>query len=151
MLLWQVTLAAFIVTSIFGLYLFSGYTFRIKVYYPLVLVTCHVAAAIATTILFGILIVRLLFSYNQVHVFSVVFSVISFVLVLLTLASGLYFYFRYEARRRRTKWGLIGFHLAMAGLSFIFAISSISTVAAPKPTHTYPGTAWYKYYLRHPN
>ena len=149
MLLWQVTLTAFIITSIFGLYLFSGYTFRIKVYYPLVLVTCHVVAASVTTILFGVLIVRMLSSYSQIPVFSVVFSVISFVLVVLTLTSGLYFYFRFEARRRRTKWRLIGFHLALAGLSFIFAISSISTVAAPKQTHDYAGTAWYKYHIRH--
>lgn len=151
MLLWQVTLAAFILTSLFGLYLFAGYTFRIKVHYPLVLVTCHVIAALITSILFGILIVRILTSHSHSSVFTEVFSLISFVLVLLTLASGLYFYFRYDARNRRTKWGLIITHLMMASLSFIFAISSIATVAEPHHKNTYPGDAWYRYHLKHRN
>ena len=148
MLLWQVTLTAFIITSLFGLYLFSGYTFRIKVYYPLVLVACHITAAAVTTILFAILIVKMFTTTAHINVFSIIFACISFALVALTLLSGLYFFFRYDFKRRRTKWGIIMTHLAMAGLSFIFAISSISTVAIAPTGHTYPGSKWYKYHLR---
>lgn len=148
MLLWQVTLTAFIITSLFGLYLFSGYTFRIKVYYPLVLVACHITAAVVTTILFAVLVFRMFTTTAHVNVFSIVFACISFGLVALTLFSGLYFFFRYDFKRRRSKWGVIMTHLAMAGLSFIFAISSISTVAIAPAKHTYPGSKWYKYHLR---
>jgi hypothetical protein len=152
LLLWQATLTAFIITSLFGLYLFAGYTFRIKVHYPLVLVTSHVIAAATTTVLFAILMIRMLSSLNQSGTFTAVFALISFALVVLTLMSGIVFYFRFDARRRRTRWGLIITHLMMASLSFIFAISSIATVAEPRHHQkSYTGDAWYRYNLKHRN
>lgn len=148
MTLWHWTFAFLFFTAIVGLVLFSGFTLRINMRYPLLLVTTHVASASITFVLFTILLVQRLTS-TQTGV--QVFVLISYFILVVTFISGVYFFFRYDARRRGMRYLLLVFHLVSASLTFIFTVSSLAAFREPQtqPQHYTPGGAMYNVHKHH--
>ncbi|QQE77703.1 hypothetical protein [Alicyclobacillus sp. SO9] len=148
MTLWHWTFAFLFLTAIVGLVLFSGFTLRISIRYPLILVATHVASASTTFILFTILLVHRLTS-TQTGV--QVFVLISYMVLVVTFVSGIYFFFRYDAQRKRMRYFLLLFHLMSASLTFIFVISSLAAFRVPHPhSQQYtPGGAMYNVHKHH--
>lgn len=78
---------------------------------------------------------------------------ISYALYIVTFATGLLFFIRFDARRRPLRKRLIGFHLIMAVATFIM-ITSIMAVHAfpsrglPPPKNPRHSTMW-DYVLQH--
>lgn len=148
MSLWQITLYSLFLTAFFGIFLFVGYTFRVRIRYPLALVTCHVVSALVTVVLFCFLLVQQLHAPN-LHQYAVVVAWLSLVAILITFVSGFYFYLRYNVRRRGLRTGLLVTHLLMAAVSFVCAAASIAELSVPpKANNLYPGSM-YNYYKHH--
>lgn len=128
--LWTWTFLVTLATAAVGLSLFAGFTFQVKPRYPFLLVTCHVIGAFATVTLYCILFVRWMGNHNTAtHLYAAVVLWVSLVVILSTFISGIYFYFRYNARRRGLGYRLLITHLVMAALSFVCVIASVSELS----------------------
>lgn len=150
MTLWQWTFLALLITASFGIVLFTGYTFRVRIRYPFALVTSHVVSAFITVILFSILFVQKLRFGFPAHSYSPFVLWPALVLLLATFASGVHFYFKYNARRLGLRNALLIAHLFMAALSFVAVIASTAELSVPpKPTNLYPGSMYNFYKHQH--
>lgn len=147
--LWAWTFFALLVTSIFGIWLFAGFTFRLKPRYPFLLVTCHVVGALVTVVLFCSLFIKWLYQPQVGHSFAPAILWVGLIMILATFLSGLYFYFFFNARRRGLGYKLLITHLVMAALSFVFVVASIAELSGSVHTqHLFPGTK-YNFYKHH--
>lgn len=165
------------VTSLLGALLFFGFTFRIRIKYPLRIVSAHVIMASVTAVLLCAAVIQALFfrsapsgggvraaaspliaahaphahaspltsthathayaspltAAHATHVYASLWTdallVAGVLLMLLTYGLGLYFYLRYDARRRHLKLHSVVLHLSLAGLSFIFITSAFAVSA----------------------
>jgi hypothetical protein len=142
--LWQVSFLSLAVTSVFGLILFVGYTFRIRIQYPLTLVSFHVALASVTVVLYTLSTIQV-FLHPSVSIGFRMLILFADVVLLATYITGLTFFIRFDAKRKGMRQHLIATHLVMAGVTFIFVTSG--TIALVKPTvpaHTLYGPNRYE-------
>ena len=119
-------------TSLLGALLFFGFTFRVRIRYPLRIVSLHVILASITTALLCLAAVQALFfrpARTAASPWAAALLVAGLLLLLFTYALGLYFYLRYDARRRHLKLQSLVLHLSLAGLSFIFITSAFAVNA----------------------
>lgn len=149
MSLWVWTFLVLLVTAVFGLWLFAGFTFRVRPRYPFALVTSHVIGATASLVLFCILVVRWFAHHQAVHSYAPVVLIIALVVLLATFLSGLYFYFGFNVRRRHLTYKLLITHLAMAALAFIFAIAGIAEASGPVHTQKFYPSSMYNFHKHH--
>lgn len=150
--LWEWTFFSLLVTSVFGIWLFVGFTFRLRPRYPFLLVTCHVVGATVTVVLFCSLFVKWLIQPQVGYSYAPVILWIGLFMILATFLSGLYFYFFFDARRRGLGYKLLITHLVMAALSFVFVIASIAQLSGPLHSqHFFPGNKYnfYKHQRAH--
>ena len=129
------------VTSLLGALLFFGFTFRVRIKYPLRIVSAHVVMASVTTVLLCAAFVQaLLAPFGAATVpapWSSAVLIAGCLLFLVTFALGLYFYLRYDARQRHLRLQSVALHLSLAGLSFIFITAAFAVDAwtiSPIPT-----------------
>lgn len=107
---------ALLVSSLMGAVLFVGYTFRVKLAYPILVVSLHLIAIIATFILFTIFMVQTFFT--KIPAFSFGFILVTYGIFVLTFLIGLFFFVRYDLRRKILHLPLLSTHLVMAVLTF---------------------------------
>lgn len=143
-----------LVASLFGLMLFFGFTFRIKVHYPISLVTLHLASVILTFLLFTAAIVESILHGHTSRGFQVDYTVFVYIVFLITLATGLFFFLRYDLRRKILRLPLVSTHLVMAGITFILltALMALPTGEAAIQKKVVLGSlspAWYTYNRHH--
>ena len=132
------------VTSLLGALLFFGFTFRVRIKYPLRIVSAHVVMATITTVLLCAAVAQALLAPRVAGSVSAPWSAAMLVagslLLLFTYALGLYFYLRYDARRRHLRLQSVALHLSLAGLSFIFITTGFAvdlwTVSPPLARQT---------------
>ncbi|PWI57432.1 hypothetical protein [Sulfoacidibacillus thermotolerans] len=154
MSLLDVTYILLFLTSLFGAVLFFGFTFRRQIRYPLFVVSSHVIFASATWALFSISLVRHLFRFasHPDHFTAVLYLLLGYAIYTFTYLLGVYFFFRYDAKRKHVRLQSIALHLTLAGLTFIFVTSSYIVVALT-PVHALPagklGTNSPLWYLVH--
>ena len=72
---------------------------------------------------------------------------ISYVLYVVSFLTGLFFFIRFDARRRPLRRRLMGLHLMMAVATFIMvtsimAVNAFPDVAAPAPSNPKRSTMW---------
>lgn len=118
------------ITSLFGAVLFFGFTFRLRISYPLVFVVSHVTLASVTWVLFSITLIRHLigWSEHQVQNSTIIYLLLGYLVFTFTYVIGIYFFFRYDAKRKHPGLQSIALHLALAGLTFVFVTSSYVVV-----------------------
>lgn len=124
MLMWHLAFAALVAASAVGMVLFFGYTFRVRLAYPLILVTVHLILSLVATVLFVMAAMQSLF-YNKHH--STLYDVLlvtSIVVMILTVLVGLAFYFRFNLGRIDIHGRFIGLHVTMASVAFILVVAS---------------------------
>ena len=83
-----------LVASVLGAILFFGYTFRIRIAYPFVLVSLHLTTVLITFILFTIAFVQILNANPSA--LKAGFIILTYVVFILTLLTGLFFFVRYD-------------------------------------------------------
>lgn len=118
------------ITSLSGALLFFGFTFRTLVKYPFAIVVSHVLLATLTLLLFTASLAQALLGVNAftAHAVSTLSLSSGYAFFVFTYAVGVYFFLRFDAKRRRVRMQSIALHLSMAGLTFIFVTSAFAMV-----------------------
>lgn len=147
--LWKWTFILLLITAGFGIWLFVGYTYRLRPRYPLIVVSSHVISALVTVILFTVLLVRWIHRGNFAHGYEIFVLYVAYFVVLITFLFGMYLYVRYNLRKRGLTMRLLVAHLVMAALSFVAVVTGVAELSVPIHTaHIYPGTM-YNYHKHH--
>lgn len=138
-----------LVASLLGAVLFLGYTFRVRIAYPFVLVSLHMSTVVITFILFTIALVQGL--DQGPFTFRTWFLILTYVVFLLTLLTGLFFFVRYDLRRKIMRLPLISTHLVMAVMTFIcftglMGLSLQGLGARTSPSTGSASPAWYSFH-----
>lgn len=139
-----------LVASFFGLMLFFGFTFRIKVHYPFSLVTLHLSSVILTFLLFTAALAQDIFGGHTSRGFQLDYTIFVYIVFLITLGTGLFFFLRYDLRKKILHLPLVSTHLVMAGLTFILltafmALPIHQQVLQKKVSIGSTSPAWYTY------
>ncbi len=126
----DITYSALFITSIFGAFLFFGFTFRRQILYPLFVVISHVVLASITWVLFTITLVHHVIEWNmhQTPITSLLYLLLGYLFFTFTYVIGVYFFFQYDAKRRHARLQSIALHLTLAGLTFVFVTTSYVVV-----------------------
>lgn len=138
-----------LMASLMGAILFFGYTFRIKIAYPFVLVSLHLTVVGVTFILFTAAFIHIF--QVKTSALEVGFFTLSYVVFVLTLVTGLFFFLRYDLRRKIMRLPLVSTHLVMAVVTFICFTGLIGLADQRTQVHTHafagrlsPG--WYSFH-----
>ncbi|KUO95006.1 hypothetical protein [Ferroacidibacillus organovorans] len=118
---------ALIIASAIGAILFVGYTFRVKIAYPIRIVQLHVLTTLVAMALFTIATWDkiALSGYFAHATFGLWFLISSYLIGLITLILGFAFYWQFDAKFRVLRLRFIAIHLTLAGISFIFFTSAV--------------------------
>lgn len=153
MLLWRLAFGCLCVTSIVGMILFFGYTFRVRIVYPLVMVTTHLLLAILTTGLFVVAVVQRFLSPRELSTLYMVLLGLNLIIIVVTVVVGIVFFLRFNVKGREVYGTFVGLHVTMASVAFIFATAStiaITQTIPPKVPITSPTLYnFYKYHHQH--
>ena len=144
------------IASAFGAVLFIGFTFRVKVHYPVALINTHLLMIAVTCILLTIHVVSQV-AFRTVHGFNFALMLMTYALFLVTFITGMSFYLKFNVKRFRSKrrpprarW--VSTHLIMATVTFIFYTTYFidSLPSPPPPRHLQVGAnspRWNNFHL----
>lgn len=147
MFFWELAFVLLALSSIAGMVLFFGYTFRIRIHYPMTLVITHLVMTAVMCLLYLICIVWKLSTYtNESWLFPVIL-VSSGVMMILTFIVGLAFFFKFNLKGIALAKHFISLHVTMASVTFILLIASTIFVTQSQldHKHNFPASN-YNYY-----
>lgn len=152
MLLWHLAFVCLCLASVAGMVLFFGFTFRVRIAYPLSVVTTHLILAIATSVLFSAAVIHRFTNGKPLSVLYVVLLIVSVAIVLVTLIVGIIYFIRFNLKQKDGHGHFIGMHVTMAAVSFIFITAStiaITQTVSMKNVVAHPSL--YNFYKHHHN
>ncbi len=136
LLLLHLSYIALCLGSVFGAVLFMGFTFHLEIRYPLAIVMIHLAVVLTSFVLFSIWMFDVLSGHTGGILVSHAFSLAAYAVFAITLGSGLFFFLRYDARRKQMRVTMVGAHIVLACLTFIAVSSLLGMVIVPVPPNS---------------